>query len=128
MKLSEVIDYLKEGKKIRRYDWTNVVYLKIKDSHLLGYRKAFKYVDIVDDMLLSNDWLKINSNESDSKKYKFYELIDYLKQGDAIKRIDWDNDCIFFDKVEHVLVHEYRYTDIFALNCEDLFAEDWIVL
>jgi hypothetical protein len=129
MKLNEVINDLNEGKKITRSVWTVGTYIKIKDSHLLGYRKALRYIDIVDDTLLSDDWLKINSNETDNtKKYKFYELIDYLKQGNLIKRIDWENECIFIDKSDRVLVQEYIYLAAVSLNCEDLFAEDWIVL
>jgi hypothetical protein len=118
-------------RKIRRKVWDKSLYLKFNyDGLARCYREEaipFSY-DI--DIITSNDWFILKSNGEDRLgNFPFYEVIDYLKQGEKAQLSNWPEDCFIESTKDGKEIFMRRICEYdFVPTFECFTSNDWSVI
>lgn len=125
MNFTKAYKELMAGEKIRRKGWEKYLHIQLVEKEAIVFKGEINNFYTDASVITSNDWMV--RHQEDNKKYTFIEALDLLKQGNILKREDWETDTfLFVSDNQLVICHKVRYD--FMPSYEDLMSTDWEIL
>lgn len=128
MVFEKVYDELLKGKRIRRKEWEQLMYLQIVDGRVKTFKGEYTHFSADADILVSKGWRIVGDEEK--KDLTFLEALDALKQKKAVTNSAWDD----YNDNSHILIDQgqiakcrsvgYSFMPTFKCFC----ANDWEVM
>lgn len=130
MNLSEAVQALKDGKKVRLRGWGKKSYIKMVgnvDPEIKFYNEATNHFAYDSKTLLSEEWYSIDYPD---RKYNFPEMLSKLRQGKSCRREGWAEDMyiVYDTQIRNIVVKQMEEIPNFNINFDSLILENWEVV
>lgn len=127
MDFKEIWPELIAGKKVRRQEWNEGLFIQFINEEIqsyLHYGEPFAYDNSI---LLSDDWVVIGENEN--VLYRFHSACEQLALGKAIKLKSWPDTCyLVLDKETNMIFRFKNEKSNFLPTFPCMIAMDWEVI
>lgn len=127
MNFEKAFNELKDGKKIRRKDWENLMHMRIIDGHVKTFQGEYTNFYSEADILISNGWLVV---DGDGTELNFIQALEELKAKEFLTHKEWLEDktdkFIFIDNGQIACCRSIEFVFMPTYKC--LCATDWEIL
>lgn len=124
MEFCEAMGKLKDGAKVTREPWKDVVYFSLDGNDVKSFQPKLLPYNYNEDIMVSDGWV-IEGREG---KHKFCDIIPFLLHGGKAKLSEWMEAYIFLDRATKSLVCHSIDAFPFIPDFESFVADDWIEL
>ncbi len=123
MNITEALDALKEGKKIKHTSWGKDDFLALKDNDICFFRLEYFLFNFSPSILLTHDWETLDGTQ---KNLPFLKALEILSNGGRIKSKDVKGEFIEMDlSSKNILVRQISKVD-FVMEHSSLLSNGWM--